>query len=112
MMLSNAGPLGPLKLLYTPTAMIIAQAVLVTPIIVALTCQLIGDLNAEYRDQMRAMRLSFTETVSTLLWDARLTLPVVVSGRSGPRHRRGGCGDDRWRQHRPCDARDDHHDRA
>jgi tungstate transport system permease protein len=78
MMLSNAGPLGPLKLLYTPTAMVIAQAVLVTPIIIALTCQLIGDLNAEYRDQMRAMRLSFTQTVSTLLWDARLTLPVVV----------------------------------
>ena len=78
MMLSNAGPLGPLKLLYTPTAMIIAQAVLVTPIVVALTCQLIGDLDAEYRDQMRAMRLSFRETIATLLWDARLALPVVV----------------------------------
>ncbi|MEM8877362.1 MAG: ABC transporter permease [Pseudomonadota bacterium] len=78
MMLSNAGPLGPLKLLYTPTAMIIAQAVLVTPIVVALTCQLIGDLDSEYRDQMRAMRLSFRETVATLLWDARLALPVVV----------------------------------
>ena len=78
MMLSNAGPLGPLRLLYTPTAMIIAQAILVTPIVVALTCQLIGDLHAEYREQMRAMRLTFVETLTTLLWDARLTLPVVV----------------------------------
>lgn len=51
--LSNAGPLGPLALLYTPTAMIIAQTILVTPIIAALARQTIEDLKGEYDEQLR-----------------------------------------------------------
>ena len=52
--LSASGPFGPLQLLYTPMAMIIAQVVLITPIIAALTRQVIEDLNAEYADQFAA----------------------------------------------------------
>ncbi|MEL6278114.1 MAG: ABC transporter permease [Pseudomonadota bacterium] len=78
MMLSSAGPLGPLQLLYTPTAMIIAQAVLVTPIVVALTQQVIETLHAEYDEQLRIMGLSKLETLSTLLWEARFSLVTVA----------------------------------
>lgn len=74
LMLSNAGPFGPLRLLYTPTAMIIAQVVLVTPIVAALCRQVIEDLHKEYDEQLRAMGLSRLEAVPTLLWDARYSL--------------------------------------
>lgn len=78
MTLSKAGPLGPLDLLYTPTAMIIAQAVLVTPIIVALTSQVIEALNSEYDEQLRIMGLSRRETLATLLWEGRFSLVTVA----------------------------------
>src|SRR3990172_1609517 len=52
MLLSNSGPLGVLELLYTPTAMIVAQTILVTPIVTALTRQTIDDLKVEYDDQL------------------------------------------------------------
>ena len=74
MLLSRAGPLGPLGLLYTPAAMILAQTILVTPIVAALTRQVIADLNAEYDETLRAMGATRAETVATLLWDARLSL--------------------------------------
>ena len=54
LMLSRAGPLGELGLLFTPTAMVIAQAILVTPIIAALTRQTVEDLYAEYRERAAA----------------------------------------------------------
>ena len=54
LLLSRAGPLGPLELLYTPTAMIIAQTVLVTPIIVALSRQVIADMHQEYDEPLLA----------------------------------------------------------
>jgi tungstate transport system permease protein len=78
MLLSNAGPLGPLQLLYTPTAMIIAQAVLVTPIVTALTQQVIEALNAEYDEQLRIMGLSRRERLATLLWEGRFSLVTVA----------------------------------
>ena len=78
MMLSNAGPLGALRLLYTPTAMIIAQTVLITPIVIALSRQVVADLHAEYDEQLRAMGLGRWATVATLLYDARLSLPTVA----------------------------------
>ena len=74
MMLSNAGPLGVLQLLYTPTAMIIAQCVLVTPIIAALTRQTIEDLAGEYDEQLRSLGVGPLGQVATLLWDARFSL--------------------------------------
>jgi tungstate transport system permease protein len=78
LMLSNVGPLGPLRLLYTPTAMIIAQVVLVTPIIAALTRQVIEDLNREYADQFASMGIGAGTRLSALLWDARYSLMTVV----------------------------------
>lgn len=78
MLLSNAGPLGVLRLLYTPGAMIIAQSVLVTPIIVALTHQVLSDLNAEYADTFRSMVVPWHKAAVTLLWDARYALLTVV----------------------------------
>ena len=72
--LSNAGALGPLQLLYTPTAMIIAQTLLVTPIVASLTRQVIEDLYLEYEEQLRAFGVRRRRLVTTLLWDARYQL--------------------------------------
>ncbi len=74
LMLSAAGPFGVLQLLYTPTAMIIAQVILVTPIIAALTRQVVEDLHREYDELLRSMGASRSGTVATLLWDARYSL--------------------------------------
>jgi tungstate transport system permease protein len=74
LLLSGAGPLGVLQLLYTPTAMIIAQAILVTPIIAALTRQVVEDLNGEYDELLRSMGARPPAVVATLLWDARYSL--------------------------------------
>jgi tungstate transport system permease protein len=76
--LSRSGPLGAFGLLFTPRAMIIAQAVLITPIIAALTRQLIEDLWAEYRDELTAMAIGPTRRVATLLWDARFSLVTIA----------------------------------
>jgi tungstate transport system permease protein len=78
LLLSNAGPLGVLQLLYTPQAMIIAQVILVTPIVAALTRQTCEDLLEEYRDQLRSLGASSAEMVTTLLWDGRYRLITVV----------------------------------
>ena len=78
LLLSNAGPLGVLQLLYTPQAMIIAQVILVTPIVAALTGQTCEDLLEEYRDQLRSLGASSAEMVTTLLWDGRYRLITVV----------------------------------
>ena len=78
MMLSNSGPLGVLKLLYTPSAMIIAQAILVAPIIIALSRQVIDELQTEYDEQLRSMGMSRTAIAGTLLFDARYSLVTVA----------------------------------
>jgi tungstate transport system permease protein len=77
-LLSRAGPLGELGLLYTPTAMILAQCVLVTPIIAALTRQTITDLYEEYDEQLRALGVGPWRTIATLLWDGRFSLLTAV----------------------------------
>ncbi len=74
LLLSNSGPLGVLQLLYTPQAMIIAQVILVTPIVAALTRQTCEDLLEEYHDQLRSLGASSAEIVTTLLWDGRYRL--------------------------------------
>ena len=78
MMLSASGPLGPLGLLYTPAAMIIAQTVLVTPIVAALTRQVIEDLNREYAEQFASLGVGPFDRVGALLWDARYSLLTVA----------------------------------
>jgi len=76
--LSRAGPLGSFGLLYTPTAMIIAQTILIAPIIAALSRQVIEDLHAEYDEQFRSMKLTGGETIRALLWDGRTALITVA----------------------------------
>ncbi|MBR1188625.1 ABC transporter permease [Bradyrhizobium sp. AUGA SZCCT0160] len=76
--LSRAGPLGSWGLLFTPKAMIIAQTVLVAPIIAALTRQTIEDLWLEYRDELNAMNVGPVGRVATLIWDARFSLVTAL----------------------------------
>ena len=76
--LSRTGPLGFLGLLFTPNAMIIAQAILIAPIIAALTRQAVEDLWVEYRDEFMAMDVSPAARVRALLWDARFSLVTVL----------------------------------
>jgi len=76
--LSASGPLGVLGLLYTPAAMIIAQTVLVTPIIAALTRQVVEDLHGEYAEQFASLGVGAADRVGALLWDARYSLLTVV----------------------------------
>ena len=76
--LSNVGPLGVLGLLYTPTAMIIAQTILVLPIIAALSRQVVEDYAAEYHEQLAIMGLSTWASICTLLFEARHSLLVVL----------------------------------
>jgi len=78
MLLSRAGPLGVLGLLFTPSAMIIAQACLVLPIIAALTRQVIEDLWREYDEQLRSLGAKPGRSVFTLLWDGRFSLVTGV----------------------------------
>ncbi|MHC8510466.1 MAG: ABC transporter permease [Rhodospirillales bacterium] len=77
MALSNAGPFGWMQLLYTPSAMIIAQTILVAPLIAALSRQIISDLHAEYAEQFLSFGVSGPRAVSALLWDARFSLMTV-----------------------------------
>ncbi len=77
LMLSAAGPLGPLGLLYTPTAMIIAQTILITPIVAALTRQVIADLDEEYAEQFASLGVGVRDRIAALLWDARYSLLTV-----------------------------------
>ncbi|MCA1941859.1 MAG: ABC transporter permease [Caenispirillum bisanense] len=74
LLLSRSGPFGVFGLLFTPTAMIIAQAVLVTPIIAALTRQTVQDLWGEYREQLGSLGATPLRAVPTLLWDGRVAL--------------------------------------
>ena len=78
LILSRAGPLGVLGLLFTPTAMIIAQTILVTPIIAALTRQVIEDLWGEYGEQLRSLGAKRRQAIWTLLWDGRFTLVTAL----------------------------------
>jgi tungstate transport system permease protein len=78
LLLSRSGPLGSWGILFTPAAMVIAQAPLVTPIIAALARQTIEDLWIEYRDELAAMNVGAMRRVTTLLWDARFSLVTTL----------------------------------
>lgn len=77
LMLSRSGPLGVLGLLYTPTAMIIAQILLITPLVAALCFQVLRDLHSEYDEFFRSLNMSAFDKMKTLLWDARFSLITV-----------------------------------
>ena len=76
--LSRSGPLGAWGLLFTPQAMVIAQTILVAPIIAALSRQTIEDLWLEYRDELTAMNVPWPGRVATLVWDARFSLITAL----------------------------------
>jgi tungstate transport system permease protein len=78
LLLSRAGPLGELGLLFTPGAMIIAQSVLVLPIIAALARQALEDAWREYEEQLRSLGARELEAAFTLIWDARFSLVTAV----------------------------------
>lgn len=77
MAISRAGPFGWLGLLYTPTAMIIAQTILVTPIIAALTRQVVEDMHREYDEQLRSLCIPMPRVIGALIWDSRYSLITV-----------------------------------
>ncbi len=76
--LSRSGPLGFLGLLYTPTAMIIAQSILIAPIVAALSRQVLEDLLLEYRETFEAIGLTRRQTYLTLIWEGRIALATVA----------------------------------
>jgi tungstate transport system permease protein len=78
LLLSRSGPLGVLGLLFTPTAMVVAQFFLVTPIVAALARQTVEDLWAEYSEQLRSLGTSPMRALPTLLWDGRFSLMTAV----------------------------------
>jgi tungstate transport system permease protein len=78
LLLSHTGPLGVTGLLFTPTAMIIAQCVLVLPIIAALTRQTVFDLHEEYDEYLRSVGAGTWQKIATLLWDGRTRLSTAI----------------------------------
>jgi tungstate transport system permease protein len=78
LLLSRSGPLGGLGLLFTPTAMVLAQTVLIVPIIASLARQTVEDLAAEYDEQLRSLGSSTLRAVPTLLWDGRFSLVTAL----------------------------------
>ena len=78
MMLSRSGPFGVLGLLYTPTAMVIAQIILITPLVAALSLQVLEDMHREYDEFFRSLQLSPFAKMKALLWDARFALTTVA----------------------------------
>src|SRR3977135_320219 len=78
LLLSRSGPLGSFGILFTPSAMVIAQTILILPIIAALTRQTVEDLWTEYRDELTAMDVSPSGRMMTLLWDARFSLLTAL----------------------------------
>ena len=78
LMLSRAGPLGNFGILFTPAAMVVAQTILIVPIIAALSRQVIEDAWQEYREQLRSLGAGPASSALTLLWDSRFALVTIV----------------------------------
>lgn len=78
LLLSRAGPLGELGLLFTPQAMVVAQTVLVLPIIAALCRQAVEDAWVEYEEQLRSLGATGMRAALTLVWDIRFSLLTAI----------------------------------
>ena len=78
LLLSRAGPLGRYGLLFTPKAMVVAQTILIVPILAALSRQIVEDAWAEYREQLTSLGAGTLESAMTLLWDTRYSLATVL----------------------------------
>ena len=84
-LLSRSGPFGVLGLLFTPTAMIIAQVIIIVPLVASIAHQSLRDLWSEYHDLLISMNVTQTQKIRTLLWDARralLTASLAGFGRA------------------------------
>ena len=111
-LLSRAGPLGELGLLFTPEAMVIAQCLLVTPIIAALSRQTIADLHGEYDEQLRSLNVGKGRLGANATVGRPLQSDNRNPGRLWPGERGGRRGHDRRRQHRRRHTRHDDDHRA
>ncbi|MEK6592102.1 MAG: ABC transporter permease [Pseudomonadota bacterium] len=78
LLLSRAGPLGEFGLLFTPAAMVTAQAILILPIIAALSRQVLEDAWKDYEEQLHSLGAGTFDAALTLLWDARFSLVTIV----------------------------------
>ena len=78
LLLSRAGPLGALGILFTPAAMIVAQTILIVPIVAALSRQVVADAWDQYREQLTSLGASTPRAALTLLWDTRFSLATVL----------------------------------
>ena len=78
LLLSRSGPIGGFGLLYTPLAMVIAQTLLVVPLMAAITRQVVEDVWQRYAEELQLMRFSWWDSVTTLLYDCRHSLLVAV----------------------------------
>ena len=78
LMLSRAGPLGHFGILFTPAAMVVAQTILIVPIVAALSRQVIEDAWQEYHEQLRSLGAGQVDSAATLLWDTRFSLVTIV----------------------------------
>ncbi len=78
LLLSRSGPLGPLGLLFTPAAMVIAQTILIVPIIAGLSRQILEDAWGEYSEQLRSLGVTPMRAGLTMVWDTRFSLVTVV----------------------------------
>ena len=78
LMLSRAGPLGQFGILFTPAAMVVAQTILILPIVAALSRQVVEDAWQEYREQLRSLGAGPITSTATLLWDTRFSLVTIV----------------------------------
>ena len=78
LLLSRAGPLGSLGILFTPQAMVIAQTILITPTLAALARQIVADAWDEYREQLTSLGETRLGAAATLLWDLRFSLVTIV----------------------------------
>jgi len=78
LLFSRAGPLGPLGILFTPAAIVVAQTILVAPIVAALARQVCEDAWREYEEQLASLGVTRLRAVPTILWDARFSLLTVA----------------------------------
>ena len=76
--LSRNGPFGYLDLLYTPTAMVIAQSILIVPIVGALSCQILEDLHVTYKDLFQSFLINKKRTILTYLNESRYSILTVI----------------------------------
>lgn len=78
LLLSRSGPLGEMGLLYTPGAMVFAQTLLVIPLMAAIARQVVEDAWQRYAEELKVMRFTWWQSVTTLLYDCRHSLMVAL----------------------------------